>query len=134
MAASWKTLIKETAYDDEGNYGNVSVEIQYDANSITPTSLTCRAVGRGEKNEDTYFIYSSDGAISRICYQDRYSDLYRDPYYSNTFKITKSKTATSFKIPELALCNDGSYRGSSEYNDDNGRGYYVYFVSGRVYL
>ena len=133
---AWKDICSKT-YDSNYNTGKVKVVIQYDDSSITTTSLTCRAKGYltsyNGSCEDTYFIYSSDGGISRICYLGGTSTKTDGSVYytGNTFKLTKTNTATYFKLPELRLCNDGSNYAPSNYTDSNGRGYAIYWNNER---
>jgi hypothetical protein len=142
MAENWITFLDKT-YSGSDNYYSLRVQFQYDTNATTVTTLTCRTkswlttAGYKYHTSDTYFLYSKDGAISRICYLGSTNTTGPDgtkgeyPYYSNTFTITKDKYATSFSIPEMAICNDGSYRAISNYTDSNGRGYAEYFTGVR---
>ena len=133
---AWVNICSKT-YDSNYNTGKVKVVVQYNDSNITTTSLTCRAIGYltgwDGSCEDTYFIYSSDGGISRICYLGG-TKTKKDGlsyYTSNNFTLTKTKTATSFSLPELRLCNDGSHHSTSSYTDSNGRGYAIYWNNQR---
>ena len=131
---AWVDICSKT-YDSNYPGGYVKVVVQYDDSSITTTSLTCRAIGYltsyNGSHGDTYFIYSSNGGISRICYLgDTYTKTDGSVYYTgNSFTLTKTNTATYFTLPELRLCNDGSHQ--SSYTDSNGRGYEVYWNNDR---
>lgn len=133
---AWKTFLDQVYSGNSSTYG-LRVRIQYNDATITTTKLTCRAISWLTKppsagsTKDTYFIYSSNGSISRICYLGSSKTSEASPYVSNTFTLTKGMYATSFSIPELALCNDGSQWAPSKYTDSNGRGYAVYFGGAR---
>jgi hypothetical protein len=61
-----------------------------------------------------------------------FPNLKRETYYtSNSFTLSKTKTATSFTLPELRLCNDGSHHSTSSYTDSNGRGWSIYWNNSR---
>lgn len=129
---AWVNICSKT-YDSNYSGAHVKVVIQYDNSSITITSLTCRAIGYltdyNGSYGDTYFIYSSDGGISRICYRGGTSTKKDGSVYytSNNFTLSKTETATSFKLPEVRLCNDGSHHDASVYTDYNGRGHAIYW-------
>lgn len=133
---AWKNICSKT-YDSNYPGAHVKVVIQYNDANITTTSLTCRAIGYltdyNGSYGDTYFIYSNGGGISRICYLGGTSTKKDGSSYytSNSFTLTKTKTATSFKLPELRLCNDGSHHSASSYTDSNGRGWSIYWNNSR---
>ena len=125
----------DAVYSGGCNYISLKVHLQYDADSASPNSITCRTKAYKTKNystTDTYFIYSKDGSISVICYLCSAVTSKDNPYYSHTFTIKKSLTDTHFTIPALKICNDGSYWPKSLYTDNNGRGADVYWSSGRT--
>lgn len=133
---AWVNICSKT-YDSNYNVGKVKVVIQYNDATVTATSLTCRAKGYltawNGSCEDTYFIYSNGGGISRICYRGGTSTKKDGSSYytSNSFTLTKTETATSFTLPELRLCNDGSHHEPSKYTDSNGRGWSIYWKNSR---
>lgn len=133
---AWVNICSKT-YDSNYNTGKVKVVIQYNDATVTATSLTCRAKGYltawNGSCEDTYFIYSNGGGISRICYRGGTSTKKDGSSYytSNSFTLTKTETATSFTLPELRLCNDGSHHEPSKYTDSNGRGWSIYWKNSR---
>lgn len=136
---AWKDLTYNT-YSGSGNNGSLQVVLQYeDDNTITSLKLRTKSwLTKANQSADTYFIFSKDGSIQRICYRGDYktggsSNRGSTPYYSNVFTISKSKYDKSYTIPEFWICNDGShYKNSNDYTDSNGRGYSVYFSSGRT--
>lgn len=126
--ATWKNIIT-TSYNGSDNHCNLSVSIQYDADSVTTTSMKCRAVGTPTKgtSTDTYFVYSNGGGISKICYLSGSSSAYT----STNFYLSKDQYSDYFSLPALKICNDGHHRDKSAYTDSNGRGYEVYWTSSR---
>lgn len=132
--ANWVDLTYGT-YSNYDNHIGLKVYIQYDLESITTTSVTCRTKAyktKGSSTTDTYFVYSKDGSIGRICYLNGTKTSADNPYYSNTFTITKENTASSFSVPHLKICNDGHNYDKSSYTDSRGRGASVYWSSGRT--
>lgn len=133
---AWVNICSKT-YDSNYPGAHVKVVIQYNNANVTTTSLTCRAIGYltdyNGSYGDTYFIYSNGGGISRICYLGGTSTKKDGSSYytSNTFTLSKTKTASSFTLPELRLCNDGSYHSTSSYTDSNGRGWSIYWNNQR---
>lgn len=134
---AWVNICSKT-YDSNYNTGKVKVVVQYDDSSITTTSITCRTkgylTGYNGSCEDTYFIYSNGGGISRICYRGGTSTKKDGSSYytSNSFTLSKTSTTSYFTLPELRLCNDGSHHEpSSKYTDSNGRGWSIYWKNSR---
>lgn len=133
---AWVDICSKT-YDSNYNTGKVKVVIQYNDATVTTTSLTCRAKGYltawNGSCEDTYFIYSNGGGISRICYRGGTSTKKNGSSYytSNSFTLSKTSTTSYFTLPELRLCNDGSHHEPSKYTDSNGRGWSIYWKNSR---
>lgn len=139
MAEDWRELVRNSYSGYNALGGGLVVVIQYDKNSITTTSVKLRTKAwfpSGNKSSDTYFIYSDGGGISRICYLSGHQtggsgSRGSNPYYSNTFTLSKTNTATKFTMPAVRICNDGSHRTVSAYTDSNGRGASSYWTSAR---
>jgi hypothetical protein len=106
------------------------VTIQYNNSSITITTLTLRCIGDPAWNgDDTYFVCDRAGTFQRLTYMRNSGS---GAYTSNTFTVTKGAYDKSFSIPELWICHDGQHWPAATYTDDNWRGHYVYFTSGRT--
>ena len=132
--ANWQDLVSPVLYSGSNSGSGIKVGIQYDKDSITTTEVKCRTkawLTKWNTTTDTFFIYSKDGDISRICYLNGSSTSQSSPYHSNTFILTKDKEDTYFTMPEVKICNDGHHHDKSAYTDSNGRGASMYWGSGR---
>ena len=136
---AWVDLVTGQ-YSGNSTYGGgLKVTIQYNNEAITTTSVTMRTkawLPSGNSVTDTFFIYSEDGAISRICYLQGHQtggsgNRGSNPYYSNTFTLSKANTATYFTMPAVKICNDGQHHAASAYTDSNGRGASMYWTAAR---
>lgn len=127
--ANWKDIPASTyskyyqanggEYDSVVN-GDVYITLQYDADTVTPTSAELRFklnnVG-GADYWDMYYVLLNPEETYRTIHPLKtiYTKKITDstarakwPYYSSTtFTVTKSYTAKTFNIPSLWLINDG---------------------------
>jgi hypothetical protein len=138
--ANWKDFTSVT-YTGADAKAALKVVLQYDKDRLDTGRVVCRTKSwctTNHRTYDTYFLYSDDGDIARICYlgytnTGESGNRGSNPYYSNEFTILKYDSTKFFSFPKMAICNDGAHHDPpSAYTDNNGRGYYVYFVSGRT--
>lgn len=124
MAESWqlidKSVFKATYKGEEkGTYeqaatGRAHFYLEYDKNSLSPVSVTIRF--RYEADTGLYDKFD----ILLAPYETSHKLLHvktiagsgsgRGPYYSPSFKLTKTYTAAYFTLPSFWICNLGSSR------------------------
>lgn len=93
--------------------GNVWVALQYDDESISPTSVKLRWVLSSEDNNnyfDKFYLLigqSASGTLIKI--KDVYTKSNKSawPYYSASFTLTKAYNASGFIIPKYYIINNG---------------------------
>ena len=116
---AWKDVSgSSTAFDSAAsNYFNncVSVSLQYDDASETPTSVKVRFKASKNttswRNDSLLILYnpsssSKPGTLYKV--KPPTSDAGSWPYYSSSFKLTKTYTDAKFSLAAYWICNNGN--------------------------
>lgn len=112
--ATW-TDIKTTKYAASvGSYDvGLSVTLQYDADSITPTSVTLRFKGSKSSTyygTDMYYVLVNPGNTSGNEKMFLVKGNNVAPTTTASFKISKTYTAETFSIPTYWICHMGQVK------------------------
>lgn len=124
--ATWTNIHRDTyrrvfdCPDDIEAKGNVEINLQYDADSITPVSATLRyklVTKTGSNYWDKFYIVTmkskADGTLTaNTLYKikDTYTKDKKNnwPYYSSAFTVSKKYNASTFSLPALYLIDNGN--------------------------
>lgn len=118
--ANW-TDIKTTKYSGAvGGYNvGLSVTLQYDAESITPTSVKLRFKGSKTSTNygtDGYYVLVNPGNTSGNELMLLVKGINAAPTTTSSFKVTKTYTAAKFTVPTYWICHMGQV---TPYESDN---------------
>ena len=110
--ADWKDY-KTWDYNDGANtyLQNCDFVIQYDNDSKSATSLTVRFKVTGSDGYYTdamHFLYDPDNGNGTLYKCKTHSSSPDYPYYSSSFKLSKTYTAESFTLKPFWACNNGN--------------------------
>lgn len=110
--ADWKDY-KTWDYNDGANsyLQNCDFTIQYDNDSKSATSLTVRfkVTGTDGYYTDTlHFLYNPSSGNGTLYKCKAHSSSPNYPYYSDSFKLSKTYTAASFTLKPFWACNNGN--------------------------
>lgn len=124
--------------------GNVKLTLQYDADSISPTSCKIRFKLDREDGitahfkDGMYILYNANNDptdISRTAYKLKgYQEPSQAswPYYSSAITITKTYKAAEFRIQDIWICNigNGTVDGNELSYNSGTKTFYNWFKSG----
>ena len=151
MAENWKDVpgLSRSVYNMTGGPGDgddnvsnkkVAVKLQYDANSVTTTSMKVRFYGwtvDGVNYLDSFYILYNPTSNDRTLYLLKYYyKSYQNPYTwptsTSSFTLYKEETATTYELKDFWICNDGyaAAEGSSSWNSNNSKAYNFYSIFG----
>ena len=116
--------------------GFIKTTLQYDKDSVTPTSINIRFKIDNTKSRlywksDDYYIYWNPGVANKekfFCVKKSGEDW---PDYSDKIKLTKGATDSSFKIPEFWICHTGSIVNANTLSKSDGIYYITYGDAGK---
>ena len=88
---------------------NTTIDLLYDADSATPTSVNVKIRVRSNcKTTDGLYLLYDPGNTNRLFQIKPYNGTTASTYYSGTFSLTKSATASTFNIKAVWACNTGA--------------------------